>query len=354
MPPTRGFWRALRSIPGAATSRFEWRALLGEEWSTVAPLLRPAGAVVARVSCPSPGGDGCPRRLVNHGDGRFVAVCADPEGQCESVELTLDDVIVHELDVGRLASSLCRLLNCALDLRPLTFAERTWCIGSYEPLAGERFSLCLAFLTTGDEAHSAAVRLVGHLDRPFILLVPARDVIDPETVEYLRGHRVRLLFLEEVLTVDGGTWHLQRSAEEILREFRLSVLDQPRLRTPTLRFPTPPGTRWQNVTIRFLTPHQVHVQVGRVAEVFDFLQLGMKDGRKNPIEPDSRWSLLVHFAEHRGIVRWRSTTENRRRQKHKEGLSKALRTFFGIDDEPFEPLEDRRGWRAGFRVVPEK
>jgi hypothetical protein len=195
---------------------------------------------------------------------------------------------------------------------------------------------------------------VGHLDRPFIVLVPARDVVDPATIEYLRGHRARLLFLEEVLAVQGGTWSLQRPAEGILREFRLSVLDQPRLRAPTLRFPTPPGTRWQNVTIHFLTQHQVQVQVGRVAEVFDFLQLGMQDGRKNPVEPDSQWHLLVDFAENRGVVRWRSTAENRRRQKQKENLSKLPRAFFGLDEDPFEPLEDRRGWRAKSRVLPEE
>jgi hypothetical protein len=64
--------------------------------------------------------------------------------------------------------------------------------------------------------------------------------------------------------------------------------------------------------------------------------------------------LLVAFAEGRGVVRWRTTAENRRRQKHKEELSKLLRAFFGITDEPFEPLEDRCAWRARFRVIPEQ
>ena len=47
----------------------------------------------------------------------------------------------------------------------------------------------------------AGVRLVDHLDRPLIVLVPARDVVDPDTIEYLRGHQARLLFLQEVLTM---------------------------------------------------------------------------------------------------------------------------------------------------------
>jgi hypothetical protein len=349
----RRFWKTLRLVRGGATSRYDWAYLLQDEWPTVAPLLRSTGTEASRIACPSPAGEHCPRR-VRRWKGTIVAVCSDPEFDCEDVEVTREDLTVLEVDVGRLAGSLCRLLNCEPDLRPLHFAERTWCIGWYEPIAGERFTLCLAFPSTGDEAHSAAVRLVGHLDRPFILFVPAHDVIDSETVEYLRRHRARPLFLEEVLTVDSGTWHLQRSAEDILREFRLSVLDQPRLRTPTVRFPTPPGTPWQNVTIRFLTQHQVHVQVGHAADAFHFMQLGMQDGRKNPIEPDRQWGLLVDFAEGGGTVRWRTTNENRRRQKQKEVLSKMLRAFFGISDDPFEPLEDRRGWRAKFRALPEE
>ena len=71
--------------------------------------------VVHRRSFPATGWGGCGarvmpepwrrqaarRRVVHHGNGRFVAVCGDLEGQCESLELTLDDVVVHELDVGQ-------------------------------------------------------------------------------------------------------------------------------------------------------------------------------------------------------------------------------------------------------------
>jgi hypothetical protein len=281
-------------------------------------------------------------------------VCADTEFGCADVELAPEDLVVLELDVARLGGSLCQLLDCEPDLRPLGIAGRTWCIGWYEPIAGERFPLCLTLPTTGEEAHSAAVRLVGHMDRAFILCVPAREVIEPETIECLRGHRARLLFLEETLTTDGEAWQLQLSADQVLREFRRSVLAASSLRVPTHRFRTPPGTRWQDVTIRFITQHQVHVQVGNVSDVFEFEQMGMQDRRKKPAQPDRQWALLVDFAKGRGVAGWSSTSENRKRQKHKEGLSKVLQGFFGLSHDPFEPLGDRRGWRARFRVLPEE
>jgi hypothetical protein len=272
---------------------------------------------------------------------------------CDDVELAPEDLVVFELDVTKLGDALCRLFGCEADLHPLAFAGRTWCVGWYEPVGGERFAVCLTFPTTGEEAHSAAVRLASHMDRPFILCVPAREVVDPETVEYLRGHRARLLYLEDTLSGDGESWQLLQSGEVALRDFRRGVLADPSMRRPTHRFLTPPGTRWQDVTIRFITQDQVHVQVGNVSDVFDFVQMGMQDRRKNPAQPDGRWALLVDFARGRGVARWSATSENRKRQKQKEGLRKVLRTFFGISDDPFEPLDDHRGWRARFRVVPE-
>jgi hypothetical protein len=349
----RRFWKTLRLVPGGATSRYDWTQLLQGEWPLVEPLLRSTGTVASRIICPSPGGDGCPRRVL-HDESGTRAVCGDPLFGCDEVDLALEDIIVLAVDVSTLADSLCRSLDCAPDLRALPFIDGTWCIGWYEPLAGKRFPLSLTFPTTGEEAHLAAVRLVGHLGQRFILFVPAREPIEPETIEYLRGQRVCILFLEDMLTVAAaGTWQLQRTAEEILGDFNRSMLDDPRLSVPTHEFATPAGTRWQDVTIRFLTQHQVQVQIGRSSGVFDFTQMGMADGRTNPVVPDSRWTLLAAFAEGRGVVRWRTTSENRRRQKQKDGLGKVLRTFFGIGENPFEPLEDRRGWRARFRVVPE-
>ena len=205
----------------------------------------------------------------------------------------------------------------------------TWSIGWYEPLAGKRFPLSLTLPTTDEEAHSAAVRLVGHLGQRFILFVPAREPIEPETIEYLRGNRACLLFLEDVLTVGAaGTWQLQRTAEEILSDFRGSVLDDPRLSVPTHAFPTPPGTRWQDVTIRFLNQHQVHVQVGRtLRRHLTSRRWAWRTAAGTQSSPTSSGACSSTSPKVDGVVRWRTTHENRRRQKQKEELSKVLRAL---------------------------
>ena len=353
MPPIKRFWRALRSVPGAATSRFEWQALLGEEWSIIAPLLQPTGAVVMRVSCPSPGGDGCPRRVVHRG-GRIRAVCGDPEGQCDPVDLALDDIVVYELDVEKLANGVCTLLGLEREFRSLSSAGPAWQLGWYVPIAGQRFAVMLTLSASGDETHSAAVRFHGHQDQPFLLLAPTRVVIDPATVEYLRAGRSRLLCLEEVLGVGAaGNWQLLRSAEDLLRDFRHDVVGDLRFGMPEHRFPTPPGSSWSDVTIRFINGHDVEPRVrGQGGGVFNYAHMGM--AKTNKEEPTVQWDLLRSLAEDRGDFLWPRTVHRKTVQKQRERLGGHLQDFFGIDDDPFENLPGGRGFKTRFMIVPER
>src|SRR5665213_3616645 len=58
------FWKALDDIPGAASDGRDWKTRLGEEFEAVSRYLRRTGEIATSVDCPSPGGDGCPRRVV--------------------------------------------------------------------------------------------------------------------------------------------------------------------------------------------------------------------------------------------------------------------------------------------------
>ena len=73
--PLLRFWKALDEIPEATTDRREWAQRLGDDWSVAAAYLKSTGRLVREIACPSPGGEGCPRKVVRHTDGRFRAVC---------------------------------------------------------------------------------------------------------------------------------------------------------------------------------------------------------------------------------------------------------------------------------------
>jgi hypothetical protein len=113
---------------------------------------------------------------------------------------------------------------------------------------------------------------------------------------------------------------------------------------PEYRFPTPPGTSWEQVHIRFITQHQIHIHVGDKSGTYEFSHMAMGDGRKKDEEPDEQWRLLIAFAENDGVITWDSKQADRNNKKRKETLSLRLREFFSLDDEPFHALPRGRGW----------
>jgi hypothetical protein len=115
------WWSALETIPGRSVERLEWKRTLEDEWPVAEPYLRSTGRIVEQIWCPSPGGDGCPRRVVRHDDGRVVAVCGDRPKRCDPLDLKFEDVVVLAIDWAKLRATLARLLEVdtttAADLR---------------------------------------------------------------------------------------------------------------------------------------------------------------------------------------------------------------------------------------------
>jgi hypothetical protein len=188
--------------------------------------------------------------------------------------------------------------------------------------------------------------------RPFLMLLPARAQIDPVTSELLSRTKSRILALEDLVAVDDdGRWTGQRPAAELLREFRLGVLGEDSPAVPVIRFPTPPGARWEEVSIRFITQHQVHIRVRGAADTYEHTQMGMANKRNDL--PTKQWELLQLFAENRGELTWNSPGADRRHEHRRLILARELRSFFGIEDDPFDHLPRGRGWRTRFSIVPE-
>ena len=125
----------------------------------------------------------------------------------------------------------------------------------------------------------------------------------------------RVLCLEEVLGVGAvGDWQLLSPAEHLLRDFRHDVVGNVRFGMPEHRFPTPPGSSWSDVTIRFINGHEVEPRVrGQGGGVFNYAHMGM--AKTNRDEPTVQWDLLRVLAEGRGELPW---PQNRRTQNGAE------------------------------------
>lgn len=114
-------------------------------------------------------------------------------------------------------------------------------------------------------------------------------------------------------------------------------------------FPTPEGTTWADVSIRFRDGHTVSVKAKDARGVFTYAQMGMVDRRNG--NPTKQWDLLRAFAEGHGTMTWSHSKADRRNQKRRELLARDLRRFFGLHHDPITLSADGMGWITVFGVV---
>ena len=81
--------------------------------------------------------------------------------------------------------------------------------------------------------------------------------------------------------------------------------------------------------------------------MFNYAQLGLAN-RKNG-SPSVQWELLRAFAAGGGTLTWRSPAADRRNQKRRQLLARALQAFFRIEGDPIVPQDD--GWRTRFAIT---
>ncbi|HNQ22463.1 MAG TPA: hypothetical protein PKK06_05155 [Phycisphaerae bacterium] len=331
-------------MPDLAGVASEWRALLGDDDKAVARFILPTRRIAGSIRCTAP------KRTCVHEirpwKRRFLSVC--PDG-CEPAELTRDEVTVHRLDVATLAREVAETLG----LEPVRAelvpgVAGVWHVGDYVPYSGFRFPVYLA-LTGEPEALSWAADGLAARGQWFVLLAPTRSAFTQAAADVIRQAKACFLPLDELVghgdddglvLLDGVT------AEGVLAEFRAAHVPQPKADDGMVFFPTPPGARWSDVSIRFIDRHSVYVKVKGASGTFHFAQMGMAS-RKNA-KPTVQWLLLEAFAEGHGRLDWRSRKASRKNQKRKENLAADLQRFFPIEDDPFVIEGD--GWRARFAV----
>jgi hypothetical protein len=154
---------------------------------------------------------------------------------------------------------------------------------------------------------------------------------------------------QSLLLSDDGEWCLSPWARQQLVAFRDRLM--PPAKTVTGRFPTPSGSRWSDVEMRFSDTEKISVNIGDQRQVLTYSQLGLVDSRSG--KPSKQWELLLKFAREHGMMTWLSPDACRKNRKQRELLNKSLQQFFDIEGEPIELTDDRKGWRCVFKLHPE-
>ena len=326
-------WSTFESVPGLSGVLAEWRELLGDEFHLVKPLLKSTGKRSRSYPCPSPGGPGCPREVVEYHDGSIVAVCGDHEEvNCDDVPLSLSDVLVHTLDRRKLAGWVARALGIEDGFSQVDGSSETWRVGDYAPYVGKRFPVFLLLAFGGEQRSEAVQRLCRIAGGPFMLAVPTADTLSSESKELLRERGGRFLTLGGLLVDSGdGRIVIASAAGEIVAAFHAEIFPPSETTVSAPMFPTPPGTVWSGLRMRFIDGERLTVFCGGLEETYNFSQMGMVHPRS--AEPTKQWDLLRDLAYGHGVHEVRTKKEIAVTSTRKKRLNQTLTAFFGIQGE---------------------
>jgi hypothetical protein len=343
---TTRFWKSLDALTDAATDAPEWRARLGPEWPVGGPLLRPTGSLATSIACPSPGGAGCPRRVIRHDDGSVRAVCGESPRICDDIDLTRDDIVMLGVDRPKLIRAIAIALSLS-ELRRTPAAGAVLEIGTHDVHAGRGFPVFLAvpgpWFGDGIEPFAELAAVSG----PRVLLTPTRSSLAAAAMRYLATLSVTHFALADILIADDTHRLVAVQPVEVLfGALRLAIAGPLDAADPDLVWSLPPDARWEEITIVFVADEVIHVSFRAQTRRFEPDQLGMKDARSG--KPSRQWSYLKMFAIARGTLPVHPTKRIAGHQKQKQQLSARLRSCFGIQDEPI-PV-DGRDYRARFVV----
>lgn len=334
---TTRFWKSLDELTDAATDARNWRARLGPEWPVGGPLLRPTGTLATTIACPSPGGEGCPRRVVRHDDGSNRAVCGDSPRACADLDLTRDDIAVLGVDRPKLIRAIAGALS--LSERPSAPGSAPVIeIGTHDVHAGRGFPVFLAvpgpWFGDGIEPFAELAAVSG----PKVLLTPTRCSLGAPATRYLDTLGVTRLALADIVASDDRHRLVAVQPVEVLfAELRAAVAGASDAADPDLVWPLPPDARWEEITIVFVAEEVINVTFRAQTRRFEPDQLGMKDARSG--KPSRQWSYLKMFALAGGRLPVHPSKRIAGHQKQKQELSARLRSCFGIQDEPV-PVHD--------------
>ncbi len=208
------FWQALEQLPGLSAVPAVWRELGDEDFDLAHPALLRARSSTAK-SFPCPRGCGCAHRIVERGDGTFVAVCECESWNCEDILLARGDVTPLELNWSKLGRAVakafgCDAKECALGLMA------TKQIAAF---ANAALPVVLTIQHDAEEFRGVVAQLAARLRGRFILLAPTRRWFDAGTQEMLAHANAGVFDLESYLTLGANGLRASKSAGDLFSPF---------------------------------------------------------------------------------------------------------------------------------------
>lgn len=344
-------WQFLEEHPRQNAPWCEWQDAFGG-WDSFSGFERKflqltdqrASAVNCRTDC----GQGCPRKVVEHAADDIAAVC--PEQEEKPYSLNKREVLVYTLNRSSFHKSICTGLRITRKENSLDGIPGVFRLGDYTPTAGFNFPVYLTFKSDPDELIESvrSISLLGQA--PYALIIPTRKQLTPRAEDLLsRSGSICIVLSEDFSIQANGSLKALRPATDVFATFQADVPEPDS--GGMVHFDTPAGISWSGITIKFIDGHTVSIRTTKSHGQYNYTQMGMANTRNgNPTIP---WELFRAFADSRGQIDWQSQHASFKVKDQKPRLSKKLREFFRLTDDPIEYLKEEGCYRCLFTIKPE-
>jgi len=192
--------RCLELYASVGATLTDWKREAGEGFSEIEPVLVSTGQLARRWSRP-----GKPAmRIVDHGNGRAVAVCDDELSP--PVELTHSDRVLYRPD----GKQLRKKLGETFDLSSSRVIEATFPglmhIGQWRTNPAVPIDVWLLVVGRQDQLVRQIIGGMPSIESPAMLLTPTRAYWPSSSVESLLKDGVHLVPIDDVLIEENGSW----------------------------------------------------------------------------------------------------------------------------------------------------
>lgn len=344
-------WEFFETLPGKAAALYTWDFFL-DTWAVYPEfkkrMLRLTHDKVSSLHCPTMCRAGCLRRIINLKTAGLVSVC--PDMQESPIRLCAQDIQIYRVNQHLFNQDICAALGIECRQSKMTDYRHTWYLGEYIPYAGTVFPVFLCQPSDIDNLIDVTRDLCLYHSNPFVLAVLTRQ-FSSLAVDALLNQRNHLFLPlnEELVFSDNAILTAHRASKEIFSPLTDKLAFQNAGHISY--FPTPIGIRWEDITIQFVDGHTVKITVGNITKRYTYTQMGMYN--KNTGNFTDQWKLLLAFAEAKGSIDWCSRFARDTLKKQKQELSKRLRKFMRLEEDPIEYIKDTKTYRCRFRIISE-
>ncbi|OGF63610.1 MAG: hypothetical protein A2Y62_18820 [Candidatus Fischerbacteria bacterium RBG_13_37_8] len=128
------------------------------------------------------------------------------------------------------------------------------------------------------------------------------------------------------------------------------IKEQSLKRNITASFDLAPETNWKDITIKFINNEDVIIIAKNLHHRTNYREMGFEDLKKKSY--NLQWNLLLILTQHKGELSWSTQESNYTIKKQKQLLSKKLRTYFQIDEDPFHPYRKLKKYKIKLQLIP--